>query len=421
MNNEEKMNNRRKLLLMAPVLTVPFITMFFWALGGAGKEHVDDAPPNPTGFNTNLPEAASQPDDLDKMAYYNQAIKDSLDREEQRKRDPLYQPTGQASDSQMNASDMGQLQGMNYGTGYSSRQLEQEAAINARLNQLNRTIAGNDPGDYVARNNHSGYSPSSSSLQKGDIDRLEKMMKSMSTASDEDPEMAQLDGMLSKIMQIQNPSIVREQLRLESDKKRGRVFSVSSQPEKQVIGSLENHKGKRSQPEPNGFHPMETDGPKEVEQNTVKALAAETQTLSNGANIRLRLGNDIYVNGTLVPKGTLVTGAVALSGERLGVKITAITYKGSLFPVDLVVYDVDGSEGIYVPGAISREVAKASAESSMQGLGINSFDQSLGIQAAGLGIEAAKGFLSKKVKLVRVTVKAGYELLLYDGQQQHNK
>jgi hypothetical protein len=84
----------------------------------------------------------------------------------------------------------------------------------------------------------------------------------------------------------------------------------------------------------------------------------------------------------------------------------------------LSVYDMDGMVGIYIPGAISRDVAKASADRSMQTLGVASLDDSWGAQAAGVGIEAAKSFLSKSVKLVKVVVKAGYQVLLRDEKQK---
>jgi len=41
-------------------------------------------------------------------------------------------------------------------------------------------------------------------------------------------------------------------------------------------------------------------------------------------------------------------------------------------------------------------------------------NQSLKAQATNAGIQAAKGLFSKKIKLVRVTVKAGYKILLKD-------
>ena len=81
-------------------------------------------------------------------------------------------------------------------------------------------------------------------------------------------------------------------------------------------------------------------------------------------------------------------------------------------------FDLDGINGIYIPGAISREVAKQSTDRAMQGIGLTTLDPSLGAQAAGVGIEAAKNLFSNKTKLVKVTVKAGYQVLLQDQKQK---
>ncbi|RYD97603.1 MAG: conjugative transposon protein TraM [Sphingobacteriales bacterium] len=107
-------------------------------------------------------------------------------------------------------------------------------------------------------------------------------------------------------------------------------------------------------------------------------------------------------------------------GERLAIEITTIRHGSSIFPVGLTVFDLDGLGGIYIPGAINRDVAKASADRSMQTLGVTTLSDSWGAQAAGAGIEAAKGLFSKKVKLVKVNLKAGYAILLKDEKQKDN-
>jgi len=76
------------------------------------------------------------------------------------------------------------------------------------------------------------------------------------------------------------------------------------------------------------------------------------------------------------------------------------------------VFDMDGLEGIYVPGSISREVIKQSADGAVQSIGIGGFDASIKTQAVSAGVGAAKGLLSKKVKAVRVNLPAGYPVLL---------
>ncbi len=119
-------------------------------------------------------------------------------------------------------------------------------------------------------------------------------------------------------------------------------------------------------------------------------------------------------------KNTFVYGTASLKGERLTVEISSIRFQNSVFPVELLLYDIDGLEGIYIPGAISRDAAKASAERSIQPLGIASLDDSWGSQATGAGIEAAKSLLSKKVKLVKVMVKSGYQVLLKDKKRNNN-
>lgn len=87
-------------------------------------------------------------------------------------------------------------------------------------------------------------------------------------------------------------------------------------------------------------------------------------------------------------------------------------------PVALSVYDMDGMAGIYIPGAITRDVAKQSTDNALQSVALNSLDPSIGAQAASAGIETAKTLISKKVKLVRVTVKAGYQILLKDNNNK---
>jgi hypothetical protein len=109
--------------------------------------------------------------------------------------------------------------------------------------------------------------------------------------------------------------------------------------------------------------------------------------------------------------------ARVLSGERLTIAITSIRDANSLLPVSLSVFDLDGMEGIYIPGAITRDAAKQASSQSIQDVQLYSMDNSLGVQAATAGIEAAKGLFAKKAKLIKVTVKAGYQVLLKDQNQ----
>ncbi len=130
----------------------------------------------------------------------------------------------------------------------------------------------------------------------------------------------------------------------------------------------------------------------------------------------MRLTEDVYINGTLIPKDNFVYGVCTLSGERLKISVQSIRCGNSLFPVSLSGYDLDAIEGIRVPGAITRDAGKEGADRAIQSIQMMSLDPNITTQAAAAGIEATKGLLSKKVKLIRVTVKADYPLLLLDAK-----
>ncbi|HEY5371314.1 MAG TPA: conjugative transposon protein TraM, partial [Hanamia sp.] len=117
-------------------------------------------------------------------------------------------------------------------------------------------------------------------------------------------------------------------------------------------------------------------------------------------------------DGNIIPKDNFVFGMVSLNGERLQVEISSIRVAHSLFPVKLQVYDMDGLPGIYIPGAVTRDVAKESLNNATQMMEVSSLDPSVKAQATTAGIDAVKTLLSKKTKLVKVTVKAGYKVLL---------
>lgn len=249
-----------------------------------------------------------------------------------------------------------------------------------------------------------------------DVDRLEQMMVMMNQHTGEDPEMEQINRMLDKILDVQYPERVQERLKQTSEAHRGQVFVVSSQKKDNSITRLNtDHLAGGTT---NGFYSLNGAIIIEDSQNAIQAVIHETQTLVDGSTVKLRIINDVFINGVSIPKDNFLFGIASLRGERLSIKINSVRYHNSLFPVELSVYDLDGLDGIYIPGAITRDVAKQSADRSMQTIGLTSLDPSWGAQAASAGIEAAKTLFSRKVKLIKVTVKAGYQVLLRDEKQK---
>jgi len=419
-----KESKKRKMLLVLPLITLPFITILFYILGVGQTKVTGGKNEVKKGFNFNLPIPKFKEDSaFDKMSYYDQAAVDSLKLQEQIKKDPNYsnekvleESVGEFSELDFEAQH---FQRKRTGFNSTSFQSKSEQKVYEKLEALQKAISKPSVPDNYGQDMREFENYGSSKGVSDEIKNLEDMMTTMGESQEPDPELKQLGGMLENILDIQHPSRVQERLKRSSDSKKGKIFTVSRKKEEDNTTSLQQNNTDQSFINSNSFYTVDDNIEREHQQNSIEAVIHETQTIVNGSVIKLRLGSDIFLQGTIIPKNTFLYGIASLKGERLEVRIDNIQYRNSIFPVELTVYDMDGIDGIYIPGAINRDVAKASADRSIQTLGLTGLTDSWGAQAAGMGIEAAKSLMSKKVKLIKVVVKAGYQVLLYDEKQKN--
>ena len=421
-----KESKKRKVLLMLPLLTFPFLTFLFYSLGGGRMDSKTAKNEQEKGFNFNLPMPKFKEDTtLDKMSYYDKATVDSIKLREQIKKDPNY-----SADKLLVENEEGNtpydIQSHSFqknSSAFNSQSFQDrnEKKVYEKLRALEKVISQPSVMSSYGQDMREFENYGSSKGESEEIKKLEGLMAAMGTPQEADPELQQLGGMLENILDIQHPQRVQERLKQSSDSKKGKVYSVQKKSAENNISLLEENASMQSFLKSNSFYSLDEEPVAEEVQNSIEAVIHETQTIVNGSVVKLRLINDIFLQGTAIPKNTFLYGMAALKGERLEVKITNIQYKNSIYPVELTVYDIDGIDGIYIPGTINRDVAKASADRSIQTLGLTGISDSWGAQAAGMGIEAAKSLMSKKVKLIKVVVKAGYRVLLYDEKQKNNK
>lgn len=158
------------------------------------------------------------------------------------------------------------------------------------------------------------------------------------------------------------------------------------------------------------------------DRNTIPACVHGTQTVSDGQALRFRLLEPMVVDDRYIPKGTVLVGGTRIQGERLDIVINAVEYKGSVIPVELEVYDADGQQGILIPNSMEydavREIAANMGTSMNSSINIST---DAGAQiASDLGkgvIQGVSGYISKKMRTVKITLKAGHKLLLHSPEQ----
>ena len=156
----------------------------------------------------------------------------------------------------------------------------------------------------------------------------------------------------------------------------------------------------------------------QTDRNTISACVHNNQTVMDGQTVRFRLLEPMSVSGREIPRNALVVGTAKLQGERLSIIISSLEYRGSIIPVELSVYDTDGQAGIFIPGSMERSAAKeiVAGMGTSVGSSVNISTDAKAQLASDLGkglIQGTSQYFTKKMRTVKVHLKAGYKVLLY--------
>jgi hypothetical protein len=371
------MKRQRKFLLVLPLILLPFLTLFFWALGG-GKVDKATAQDNLLkGFNSQLPDAKLKDNSaLNKMSYYDKAALDSDKLRQQMKSDPYYHPRRDTDTASLHFPGTGKslsaitgksrhqsskLIGAGDNADANAMQVYQKLAVLQAAINKPAALPVNPP---TVNAGHPIASPSGSALKN--------------PTNTQDPELQQMNGLLEKILDIEHPERLKDKTKPQADTSTRRFKAI----------------------------PAVIDG---------------TQKITQGTVVRIKLLDTVTLGGQLIPKGQLLYGSGTLYNQRLTLNLKILHRGYNIIPIDLTVYDmVDGLEGISVPEAITADAAKDGAVNGVDGMEFMSMDESMGAQAATAGINAAKGLFSKKIKRIKAKLKDGHTLLLRDNLAAKN-
>ncbi|KWW24761.1 MAG: conjugative transposon TraM protein, partial [bacterium P3] len=155
--------------------------------------------------------------------------------------------------------------------------------------------------------------------------------------------------------------------------------------------------------------------------NTISASVYGYQTVTDGQTVRLRLLEPMAVEERIIPKGAIIVGATKIQGERLCINITSIENGRMIIPVELSVYDTDGQEGIFIPNSMEVSAAKEVAANmgGSMGSSINISSDAKAQLASDIGkglIQGTSQYVAKKMRTIKVHLKAGYQVLLYQKE-----
>lgn len=417
----EQFLKERRFYLALPLLALPFLTLLYWKLV-VKKLDKDPSEQRPgTGLQLNLPAAGLQErQNMDKLAYYRKADQDSASRAQQIKKDPYRQ--GELTAAADSASSA--LMGLSAPGAKAKRQSTIDpAAHRKQQNQLRQRLQVLDKAlmaSHAPAFQQEAPGPEAAAESQPEIAELEKMMAQIQNENlpqPEDPEMEKLDGMLDKLLDLQQKQKQESGPDHPATTSQTPAFSVNASLEDDPVSLLGADRDSSAlsagSSQQTGFYGLDEPVPPGAAPG-LTAVIAHTQQIISGNTIQLRLTSTLSVAGTIIQANSFVYGIAALSGERLKIKISSVRSGDLILPVSLSVYDLDGIEGIFIPGALPRTVAKQELSSQVQGYELDASGFSLGAQAASAGIQMGKTLFSRSTRLTQLTLNEGYKVILAD-------
>ena len=169
-----------------------------------------------------------------------------------------------------------------------------------------------------------------------------------------------------------------------------------------------------------GFHSALAQ-PSSVERNTLPVVVDHTTALREGDYVALRLLESARIGELRIPRQSLLIAQAKLGGNRLQLLVKSIEIGGRIIPVKLSAYDLDGQEGIYIPGAEQVSALKEVGANIGGSVGTSftfassAKDQIISEAARGV-MQGASQLLQKKLRTLQVTLKGGYRLFLVSSK-----
>lgn len=166
--------------------------------------------------------------------------------------------------------------------------------------------------------------------------------------------------------------------------------------------------GSRRQPERAVLSGASSYGNKKTIAWMIPVVVHEDQVIKDGQQVKLRLLKEITADGVIIPVNTIMYAICKLSDDRLQLTVRNLQLHGQLIPLDLMVYDTDGAEGINVPGLTQSSQNNGQLRSSaIQGLNLPGIGGLVSTVLSSARMSAANSARQTTIRL-----RAGYNLFL---------
>lgn len=150
----------------------------------------------------------------------------------------------------------------------------------------------------------------------------------------------------------------------------------------------------------------------------IRGRVDELVKVKDGSRLRIRLSDDVEIEGTVIPKGTYVYANVTgFSAQRVKAQVRSMMVGNKITNVELNVYDLDCQEGFFVPASSFRELAKDIGSGAMNmNLNMNGTEEqsleSVAMQSLQQAFQATTSAISKNIRQNKAKIKYNTEVYL---------
>lgn len=394
--------------VLLPIVGVPFMAVLFWALGGGAGTPASAAVATTTGINLDLPAAGTTAINASKLA-------DNSRTDTTRNRDLLVGTVSKTDTAKDKMAFGLAAEGAPATPGTAAEQQVEAAKKQLALAQQLQQGSGNAPGTAAPAvvGTTSSLTPQqqlavAQEKQKRDMEllrtqqQIERINSQMNAATSAASSVSAASG--------GRPAVAVAAVVEPKKKAAPRTKALVVNESDAVVSRFGNDGGQQGGGA--SFQGFDASSGTETDANTLPAVIHESQEVTNGSLVKMRLTEPAVVNGHKLAANTFIYGKCSLSGERLTIAIQSLKSGGNIFPASLEVYDVDGLQGLHIPGAISRDQAKQAGAQGVSGLDMMTMSTNPATMAAGVAVGAIKNVGSAKIRQVKVKLKAGYNLML---------
>lgn len=153
-----------------------------------------------------------------------------------------------------------------------------------------------------------------------------------------------------------------------------------------------------------------------------KACIHGDQTVVTGSTVRMRMLEDVVIEGMKIPANTLFYGVATLGASRLEVVVNTLKVGNTISPISFIIYDNDAMEGLNLPNNMKAQAAKRMQQGLVQNIdmplaSIGTMTSEI-TSAVNATTQVAKQILNMKLSQVKVHLKSNYQMYIQEETKE---